>query len=523
MPSDIPCPTRSSSGFLRAFSVFALAALSAPARAQEEWQEQDPLTEFVEGCKAALTGGEVPRANSGLLIGRGSLWGRPGKVQLLVQPGPCYLFEFDGELDVAWAVSPRSNWEVDPSGAQWWLEGADVERRLWLALVASGDWLFDPEFAPAISVELGEDDGEGELRHARLKLEHGLLDARLSVYRASKLPARLVLDDGNVEQTIEFSQWSEGPGHLWPKRITIDGAASGTAIEFEGFGPPPSYLVDPFARQVPIEDLTVDAGAPAEVDCKLAVNGQWLVHPRVDGRDVGWFVFDPATSMSLLDPKTQHALELAPLGRRNLQGAGTTEVDVVRARALTLGPASLRAPLFAVIDLSRLSAALGVELAGVVGADFARRTVIELEREAPRLALRRAEGYVLEGATWTPLHLERRAPCLEARFAHGSEALRLDFGAGRELLLHSPAVERHRLLEGRTTTPAGADAVRGELAALTVGGLELERVSTLFATARRGPLALRTSAGIVPSSLFRAKRIVLDVGSRRIAFVDRSK
>lgn len=522
MSSDIRFVARPSSGILRAFSGLWLALLAAPAFSQEdgqggppEWEPQDPLVEFVESCKAALSGGGPVGAHTALLSGRGTLYGKPAKAQLLVEPGPRYLLEVDSDVDFTWATSPRASWELDETGAQWPLEFADAEFVTWIFLVMSGDWLFDPEFAPAITVELGDDDGEGEFQYARLKLEHGVLDARLSVYRASKLPAKLVLDDGETETTIEFSRWSEGPGHLWPMR-TVIGDTSGTVIEFERFTPPPSYLVDPFARKVPIEDTTFDAQAPEAVECKRAANGQWLVHPRIDGRDVGWFLFQPGAP-SWLDAKAAKLVAPTVVGRRPAANDDLRLRDVVRAKSLSLGPLTWRAPVFSVADTSGWTEVFGVEVAGSIGSAVLRRAVVTVDFASSTLGLRPTAGSAFDGASWIPLHSIGYAPCALAKVAGVEGLLELGIDPDGQVTLHAPFVRRATLVEPEDFARAETVGVAGELAVLEFGGTKLERVAAFFSTDESRPFAIRSVAGEFPCELFGSNaRIVFDLAARRL-------
>ncbi|MCC6407391.1 MAG: clan AA aspartic protease [Planctomycetes bacterium] len=528
MQCDTPPAERPSSGFLRPFSVFAHAArftfgalgvLAAPAFAQDEWPEQDPVTAFVEGCKTALTGGAGGGPNAGLLTGKGTLWGAPCDVQLLVQPGARYLFELKGGFELVYAITPQSGWELDPTGAQWPSELGDLERRRWVFAVMSGDWLADPE----ITVEPIADDGESELTSAKLARAGGCFDALLTVHRSSLLPAKLVLTDGAVTSTIEYSSWSEGPGHLWPMRTVIDGASSGVVIGFESFTPPPHYLVDPFQRNVPLADVAFDEAVAPDVECKLATSGHVLVHPRVDGKDVGWFLFDSGASMLVLSPKARAELGLAAVGKRTLQGPNSPEAALLRASALTIGPLTVSKPLFVEIDLARVSAATGVELAGIVGSDLLRRAVVELDREAPSFRVKASDGYALEGATWTPVRFDRHAACVEARFDGGAGLLKLDVGPARELVLHAPAVRALGLLDKPNASLAAVGDVRLDLAWLEVGGLRAEKVPALLSSAASGPFSSRATAGVLPFALAGSPRIVFDLAARRVAFLRRPK
>ncbi|MCE9594352.1 MAG: retropepsin-like domain-containing protein [Planctomycetes bacterium] len=512
-------------------------------RAQDEqddqgqggWEPRDPLVELVESCRSALTGevgAFVP--TSVFFKGEGSVWGAPSTATLLYRPPGGFLLEFQGSLPLKFALFPHigqtveGGWEIDAMGAPWKSDLSDLERRRWLFSVMSGEWLDDPD----VKITMLDEPEDAEFRGVTLTRPGAIFDVKLELNRTSFLPMRLTLVDGALATVTEFSKWTERPGHLWPMRVVIDGASSGTVFEITGFSPPPQYLVDPLQLRATFTDTTFDANAPKALECRRSKSGHLLVHPRVDGKDVGWFVFDSGASSFVLDRKARAKLGLEKVGQRTAHGAGREiEAPVVRATTLALGPMTIAKPLFLELDLANISAGLGEELAGLVGADVLRRAVVVIDRETPSLELHAPTGFELAGATWTPLRFDRRLACVEARFEGDRHGLfRLDTGAGTSLVIHASAVQALGLLAGREVdedegSGVGGDFAihSGELAWFEFGGVRREHVPTQFCLPGQGNLDSRATIGILGADLLAATRVVFDYGRERIAFVPRSK
>eukprot|EP00899_Mesostigma_viride_P001485 jgi/Mesvir1/11337/Mv26030-RA.1 len=147
--------------------------------------------------------------------------------------------------------------------------------------------------------------------------------------------------------------------------------------EHASFGPPGDAVpMDESARAG-----APPAGADASVPAMRSQGGHVLVRPRVDGRDVGWFILDPSTSGLAITPQVADALQLPAFGEQHLNGLGGAIITRLhRSSSLQLGALTLQGPLFTSMALD--GAVRGPEaVAGVIGGDVCRCAVIEVKSE----------------------------------------------------------------------------------------------------------------------------------------------
>jgi hypothetical protein len=104
---------------------------------------------------------------------------------------------------------------------------------------------------------------------------------------------------------------------------------------------------------------------------------------------------------------------------------------------------------------------------------------------------------------------------------------RLDTGCPI-ILFHSPAVERLKLLEGRSTQPvriggAGGfvDARSGTLASFVVAGHRFPKPQAVFTLAKEGALAEPYTLGTFGGPFLAAFQLVLDYPHRRLGFIEK--
>jgi hypothetical protein len=122
-------------------------------------------------------------------------------------------------------------------------------------------------------------------------------------------------------------------------------------------------------------------------------------------------------------------------------------------------------------------------------------------------------------------------PAVRARFEGDREGVfRLDTGSDDTVTFHTPAVERFKLLGGRSTAPTRSGGVGGISSGQTgtlewfeLGGHRFERPKVGFATAREGAFADDYMVGNIGTGFLGAFVMVFDYTNRRIAFAPRAK
>jgi hypothetical protein len=106
----------------------------------------------------------------------------------------------------------------------------------------------------------------------------------------------------------------------------------------------------------------------------------------------------------------------------------------------------------------------------------------------------------------------------------GAGDFRIDLGASPGVIFHSPAVERHRLLEGRDgeRVPVGThNLLAAPIDDFELGGVRSSGVMALFAEGGSAILGDRYTDGNIGLGILDRYRILLDYRHSRLAFLPR--
>ncbi len=441
-----------------------------------------------------------------------------------------FALELHGVFEQTFALDGDSAWEIDAGGATWKLDLADLERRKLFFWVWNGHWIDGAPLDIGAIAESPANSTDAATTALSLRVKSGVVEARLELAKDSALPVRLSLPDASGQSVIEFAQWSTVGGLAFPHHV-VQRDASGGETSFElGDELAAASSEHPFARREVEPADAHFASAVAAIETKLSSTQRLLAKAKVDDRDLGWFAVDTGSSSSVLSNGAATSLGLARFGRRSVATpGGTVESSYARGAKLSIGALSIDRPIFLVLADASLARAFGDGVVGVLGADFLRRAVVELDLAAPKLAVFDPSKYALEHANWAPLRFQRKRPHVAARCAGDHDGIfMLDTGAACDVLFFRPAVDAWKLLDGRDTHPielagaAGAEeAVEGPLDWFEFGGRRFAPIDALFGRRDRGALADRSVAGIVGSTLLARFTLVFDYPHSRIAFVAR--
>jgi hypothetical protein len=334
-------------------------------------------------------------------------------------------------------------------------------------------------------------------------------------------------DEGGLEG-LRLEDWGEIGGVRVPRTIrrgTLDAlhdvyrvieVGRAPALEFERPADPP-------------RDWFFDGATPTTLEAKRARTGHVLVHPAVDGADHGWFIFDSGAGAMCLDPDVAQALAARRIGAVTAVGvAGRAAAEIYSAHSFTLGPLTLRNPIFVALELDFIGAAMGEKIVGIVGNEVFARTIVEFQAgETLRLALHDRDSFTLPpAAVWTEMLLDGNLPCVRARFEGEREGLfRLDTGAGGTMAFHAGAVKKWNLLEGRATQVSiaggvgGMQAIRaGKIAWFELAGHRFESLDVGFYTGAGGAFADHDLDGNLGLDLLGKFRLIFDYRASRLAF-----
>lgn len=245
------------------------------------------------------------------------------------------------------------------------------------------------------------------------------------------------------------------------------------------------------------------------------------------------FILDTGAS-SVISRRRAEFLDLEIRRGERGYGVGEDSVEAASVRGITLRlpGVTLSGQSAAVLPLENLQTSLGRPVDGILGYNFFRRLVVEINYASRLINLYAPGGYRYKGGgERLPLIVDEdsgliftRAQVEPSNRAPLNGLFEIDSGGGHALILNRPFVERHQLL-----TPAqkahpvsvggvvgSSSAVQGVIEGLRLGRARVENVGTFFSLAREGMLASEEFDGSIGNDVLRRYKIVFDYSRRRM-------
>ena len=473
---------------------------------------------------------------------RDASWTWYGEADYLGEPA-IFRFEWEGD-SFRRALEGRLGRTLGFDGSEGWSQSSqglvrplvleELDRERFLTAALTGAWI-DAQ-APLSAHPRTADDGTITVE---LRLDDSPLTMDLVVDRDSGEPLRLEGGSESGRVVWGFEGWQVRNGALVPSLIrhaaaegSIENSIRLVQIE-QGIAGDTSEL---FGRpQSAPRNVTFHDSVHPRIEARRVETGHVLVRPVVDGREVGWFVFDSGAGGLVIDDDIADSLNLRGFGKVVAVGvSGRTDARFREASSLRLGPLEISDPLFVELSLDFLEGAFGVPVAGLVGYDVLAHSIVLFDQENrverdPILEIHAPDSGVFADATWSKLTLDERLPCIEASFEGGHSGLfKIDTGASGNLTFHAPAVKRFDLARGRKLQQrrtAGVGGVgrswSGKVDWLEIAGQRFEDLEVEFADGKVGAFADVYTMGNLGQGLLGNFRLVFDYGRERIALIPR--
>jgi hypothetical protein len=227
-------------------------------------------------------------------------------------------------------------------------------------------------------------------------------------------------------------------------------------------------------------------------------------------------------------------LNLTRYGVVNIGGAGAGKQTGAMVRDATwslVGLDGFSQPVAMALPLTSLASAMGQDIDGIIGYQFIRQFVVEVDYQARLLTLHdpKTFDYAGKGESLT-IEFSQNHPVVRATVTPlGGQPVErpfvLDLGSGMALTLHSPFVAEQKLLPsaGPTVKLIGAAGAGGEVrgqvgrvTALTLGSFTLKDVLSVFSEDTAGAFANAALAGNIGAQVANRFRVFLDYGRSRI-------
>lgn len=452
-------------------------------------------------------------------------------VQTLLFDGTGRFVEtFDGPLPQSDGLDGSTAWVRDWSDTPRVLVLGDLASAQLSALFLTGSWTVSEEL---LRFELAPAHGEEELTLAFTHAD-GVQTGTIQLDPRTHRARSVSFGSDSTPTTWTFADYEEHDGFAFPRRIELTQSGITQALDTRTVTRLAEVEDGVFApRLAPPRDARFDPERPAGLEVKRARTGHLLVHPSVDGQDLGWFIFDSGAGTNCISNGVAESLAEGPFGEIGARGiGGTVPASFWRAEELRLGPLVLEAPIFLGLDLAFLEPHFGVPVGGILGFELLSRCVVELDMDAAAISLHDPRSYALpEPGRWEEVLVYGRHPCVRASFEGREGLFKLDTGAANDTVtLHYQVVRDLDLTAGRETSAGTAGGVGGsvgtrigELASFRLGGHEFSAIQAGFTLEDKGAFSDDYVWGNVGGKLLEPFRLVFDYPGGRVGFVPRAR
>lgn len=260
-----------------------------------------------------------------------------------------------------------------------------------------------------------------------------------------------------------------------------------------------------------------------------------LIRVRINNSAPLWFIFDTGDKVAIVDSGRARSLGLNLRGETNVggAGAGTLKGSYVRDASLNVvGVEGNPQPVVLAIPLDGLQPRFGHDIDGIIGADFIKQFVVEVDYPARVLRLHDKDRFFYSGSgEIIPLtFINGGHPVIEAEITvTGRPAIKgkfvIDIGSGGSLALHRPFVEKENLPgpSQKTLRAMGGGGVGGKVtgrsgrvAELRFGKFQIDNPLTLFSEDRSGAFASSQLQGNIGALILAKFKVFLDYGHNRM-------
>jgi hypothetical protein len=251
------------------------------------------------------------------------------------------------------------------------------------------------------------------------------------------------------------------------------------------------------------------------------------------------FLLDTGAGASFLDFGRARAAKLAVVNQFAATGAGPgSSAAGALQRPITVTipgePDAVTAQVGAVLDLADIAAHAGRDIDGIMGADFIRRFVLEIDYEHQRLRLHDPATFTYAGpGTVVPMTFKNLFPTVQASLRLPDQSViavagMLDVGSSLAVGITQPVSERNRLAERlQATEPmsvgrgaGGATQSRiARLPELAIGAVRLANPVATLAQAGSGVMSSGTLFDVnIGGGVMRRFTMLFDYSRSRVIF-----
>jgi hypothetical protein len=274
--------------------------------------------------------------------------------------------------------------------------------------------------------------------------------------------------------------------------------------------------------------------APVAIPFEL-VTRHIVVKVRINDSRPLSFVFDTGDKVGVVDTDVAKELGLKLEGQLRVGGAGadTLPGSYVRDATWSLpGLEGFSQPISIAIPLGRMAARAGHDFDGIIGSEFIKQFVVEVDYQNRVLKLHDRDKFTYAGAGESiPIQLNQMGyPLLDGEVTPtNGESIKgkfvLDLGSSGSLVLMSPVVTQHNLLGNgmKTIKAIGVGGAGGQsngqigrVRSLQIGKFTITNPITLFSEDKAGAMATSQLVGNIGQLIAGKFKVFLDYSRTRI-------
>jgi hypothetical protein len=264
------------------------------------------------------------------------------------------------------------------------------------------------------------------------------------------------------------------------------------------------------------------------------VNKNIFIQVSVEHSKPHWFVLDTGVKYAVINLTLAKSLGLELGDAVPVGGAGKDTVTGYFLKNSSFALPALEGfsqPLFLALPLDDLAATSGHEFAGVLGYEFIRQFVVEIDYIQKTVTLHEKAGYQYQGhgESLAITFNEAAHPLVRAQLIDSETPIDgtfvVDTGNNSTVILNKPFVDKQRFLQsGRPTVPwlAGrgiggstAGAV-GRIKGLKLGNLLVADPVVIFSQAEGGAFTSTETQGNIGAAILEKFKVILDYDRNRI-------
>ncbi|MFC5526406.1 aspartyl protease family protein [Rhodanobacter ginsengisoli] len=388
---------------------------------------------------------------------------------------------------------------------------------------------FFPDRVSATRAFLGQRSAGGETFDIVRITPRGTDPFDLWINANSHLIAREVQVGGEEAHTFIFSDWRKVGAIFLPFR-TIQRTANAKRFDMV-YEVTKAELTGPLpARRFAPPEATADPARWPEGKTSVTVpfellNNHIYLRASIDGKPPVRMIFDTGAT-DILDAGHAKALAIGMSGALPAQGIGdkVASYGLAKVGSISIGGLTLRNQVFGVVDLSPILRVEDADASGLVGYEFAKRTVLTVDYANRKLIFRKPGTFhPPAGVPAIPFSFHFHSPLVKAAIDGISGQFELDTGARTGLVIMGPFARNHDLMHQYRATPettisygiGGPERARlARLGKLRIGQVTLDAPVAEFTTGTGGDAASSHTAGNIGGDILKRFKITFDYRHR---------